>query len=281
MNAGVAQLYTLCSTWLFAVLLKLLQGVLNGLAWVSIQYALGLSVGERFRGRAYSTCFALGSLGSAVGNILYSTLSRGSAPIALATSPLLFVATAALAAAIPEPPPAHRAESERRGSPPGVGGLGLEVLTAVASVRAASALIGGDLIYVYLREVSGATRQAIALTVGLCEAAGIAASFVVTWAADRGGDIVATSIASAAALSGETLFAANSPAALMAGYALFVIGARSLTPLARRVAVAYARAKGLVIGTVNAVGNISTAVSSPLMGGLLDSLGFQSVDIGG
>ncbi|MCD6357115.1 MAG: hypothetical protein DRJ96_08095 [Thermoprotei archaeon] len=282
-NAAVAQLYMLSSTWLAASLLKLVQGILNGLAWVSIQYALGLSVEARLRGRAYSVYFAMGSLGSMMGNVIYSILGEGGMWKALTASSLLFVATAVTAAMVPEPPAARKVKAKRSSPPPatGVGGLNIQVLTAIASIRAASALIGGDLIYVYLREACGASRQAVALVVGLCDVAGIAASFAISWVADRGRDLAAMALASVSALSGGVLFAVRSPLTLLAGYALFAIGARSLTPLTRRVATTYAEMKGMAVGAVNAVGNFSTALSSPLIGGLLDVLDYQTVNVAG
>jgi len=282
-NAAVVQLYVLSGTWLAASLLKLVQGILNGLAWVSIQYALGLSVEARLRGRAYSTYFALGSLGSMAGNAIYSLLEGVGMRAVLTASSLLFAATAALAAMTPEPSTAQA--TKPRSAPPAQSlrarVLSMQVLTAIASIRAASALIGGDLIYVFLREASGATRQTVALMVGLCDAAGTAASFAVSWVADRGSDLTAMTLASVSALIGGALFAVNSPSTLLAGYALFAIGARSLTPLARRIATTYVETRGVALGAVNAVGNLSTALSSPLIGGLLDAIDFQTVSVVG
>jgi len=117
--------------------------------------------------------------------------------------------------------------------------------------------------------------------VGLCDVAGIAASFAISWVADRGRDLAAMALASVSALSGGVLFAVRSPLTLLAGYALFAIGARSLTPLTRRVATTYAEMKGMAVGAVNAVGNFSTALSSPLIGGLLDVLDYQTVNVAG
>ncbi|HDD34181.1 MAG TPA: MFS transporter [Thermofilaceae archaeon] len=277
-NAVVVQLYMLASSWLHVVLLKMLQGLLNGFAWVSIQYALGVAVRSSLKGRAYSTYFALGSLGSLAGNAAYSLLGAEGMWATLAVSTLLFAATAVTAALIPEPPHAPRAErTKARRS----GILNLQAMAAVASIRAASSLIGGDLIYVYLREAGGMSRQLAALVVGLSDAVGVAVSFAVSWIADKRSDLAAMVVTGALALGGGTLFAFSNPLTMIAGYVLFALGARSLTPLARRVAVTYAEMKGVAVGAVNAAGNFSAAASAPLIGGLLDALDFYTVNIVG
>ena len=89
-HAFVIMAYGLARSWIHVLLLRAVQGALNGVAWTAVQIALGASVRHEVRGRAFSIYFFSGSLGSFAGNAIYSCLAR------LPLQQLMFVSAAFL-----------------------------------------------------------------------------------------------------------------------------------------------------------------------------------------
>ena len=285
-HAGVVASYVLATSWLHVILLRALQGALNGVAWTAIQIAVGAKALHAVRGRAFSIYFFLGSLGAFAGSALYSCLAGSPLEHAVLLSAAFLVLTALLAVRLGRVSPAggrgggssSAAPARRAGR---VGGRGDALLIAsISSIslcsRALSSLLVSDVIYVYLSEGLGLSPGAASLLVGLGSLLGMGASTGITWLADRRSDKLALAVATALLVAGSLTFSFEDARLAIPGFLLLALGVLGLLPLTRSMAMA-CRQRGLAMGLENAVGNVGTAISSPVLGSLLEGLGGQVV----
>ena len=285
-HSGIVLLYQLTSSWLQVVALRALQGLLNGFSWVSVQFLLGASVKREIRGRAYSIYFAFGSLGAFSGNLIYSLMTGAPLLKLMALSSLFFLSTALTAFLIKgSEVGGPRKQDGKAASKANLGrwadGLLPWISIMVFSSRSFSSLLTGDVIYIYLSEGLGLGPSLASFLVGSGSLIGLAASLPVSWIADKKDDRLALQIAVGAVAIGAFAFSLKSPTASVAGYLMLVMGVVSLTPVVRRLTMTYQRRRGVALGAVNAVGNVGTATSSLLLGGLLEAMGMSTLTIAG
>ncbi|MCD6340616.1 MAG: MFS transporter, partial [Desulfurococcales archaeon] len=96
LNAAIVKLYAAASSLPEVLLIRFMQGVFNGIAWVPVQAVLGRLVPKPVRGRVYSIYFALGSLGGMAGNAIYAELAEAPIAAVLTVSAISFAASSAL-----------------------------------------------------------------------------------------------------------------------------------------------------------------------------------------
>lgn len=273
-NAGVTLLYCAASTLPEVLAVKAAQGVLNGLAWVPMQAALGAAAPEGVRGRAYSAYFIAGSVGGMVGNAAYAALA--SAPLAapITLSAAAFTASSAMAAALGRELEVAglRLKPRRRGGGGAVGrgaaarGASLPLLIAAsASPALLASVVRGSLIYVYMSSAYGLSKAAAAAFVAAASTASLPASYFISWAADRFGGRAALTSSLAACVAGAALLGFRDPAAGIAGLALAYVGLAGAVPVIRRVASLMAGG-GAALGAVNAAANLGNVCGAAIAG---------------
>ena len=283
-HSVVVMSYRLARSWSSVMVLRALQGLLNGLAWTSVQFVLGAAVRTEIRGRAYSIYFAFGSLGGFAGNIAYSLMASPSLSKPVALSALAFSLSALTSMFLVSPGLSGgkngcpRAQGGRYQGPRGSGLLTWISLMVFGS-RAFASLLTGDVIYIYLSEVLGVGPSLASAIVGLGNLVGLMASMAISWVADKKDDRLALSLAVGLSSAGALTAAVRHALLGVAGFLLLAMGVVSLMPLVRRIVMTYQRRRGLALGVVGAVGNVGTASSSVLFGGSLQLLGASTVAV--
>jgi hypothetical protein len=265
------------------LLLRGLQGVLNGLAWTSVQILLAAYVPPRFRGRAYAVYGISGSLGSLVGDLLYSRLGTH----CLVYSTALFAASSLMSAWL-----ALQASPERlvvagegprgiaRKRPGGAGLGGLALFTLVAAVAYVSVMGIGDIAYVYYKEVLGISKAATATLRGVAGFLGTLAGFGLGWLADIGGAGLAVALAYSAAAAGALLITVPSLYVAGLGIALVTAAGRAFFPTARKLASEMPRGN-VMLGYLGAVTNIASATGALAYGYAYTSMGLREASVDG
>ena len=280
----VVMSYRLARSWSSVMVLRALQGLLNGLAWTSVQFVLGAAVRTEIRGRAYSVYFAFGSLGGFAGNMAYSLMASPSLSKPVALSALAFSLSALTSMFLVSPGLSGgkhgcpRAQGGRYQGPRGSGLLTWISLMVFGS-RAFASLLTGDVIYIYLSEVLGVGPSLASAIVGLGSLVGLVTSMAISWVADKKDDRLALSLAVGLSSAGALTAAIRYALLGVAGFLLLAMGVISLMPLVRRIVMTYQRRRGLALGVVGAVGNVGTASSSVLFGGSLQLLGASTVAV--
>jgi len=283
-HSVVVMSYRLARSWSSAMVLRALQGILNGLAWTSVQFVLGAAVRTEIRGRAYSIYFAFGSLGGFAGNIAYSLMASPSLSKPVALSALAF-SLSALTSMFLVSPGLSGGKNGRPGAQGGryQGPRGSRLLAwtsfMVFGSRAFASLLTGDVIYIYLSEVLGVGSSLASAIVGLGNLVGLVASMAISWVADKKDDRLALSLVVSLSSAGALTAAVRHALLGVVGFLLLAMGVISLMPLVRRIVMTYQRRRGLALGVVGAVGNVGTASSSVLFGGSLQLLGASTVAV--
>ncbi len=281
LNALAVQLYGFSSNIAWFVIVRLMQGTLNGLAWVSIQYMLGRLTPKDVRGRAFAVYFAAGTFGTVAGNALYSTLSNAPLATSLAASSLLFLAASALTASLSflvrgievgggAKEPKARGTTGTRPSPM----LGLIAIVPLATVVAGysiiGSVIGGDLTYVYIKEFLGIPKYVVADAVAVSSIVALLGTYALSWVSDKVGDRVSLRLSVLVGLVGAFMMALPSLPLVITGRALASVGGSAVMSVSRKVAVTYYGRRGVAIGVINATGNAGKVLGSLIAGHLYD-----------
>jgi len=283
LNALAVQLYGLSSNIAWFIIVRLMQGALNGLAWVSMQYMLGRLAPRDVRGRAFAVYFAAGTFGTVAGNALYSMFSNAPLSASLAASSLLFLVASALTASLSflvrgAEVGSRARESEARGT---VGMqpspmLGLIAIVPLAVVVAGSSIIGsvvgGDLTYVYIKEFLGIPKYMVADAVAVSSIVGLLGTYALSWVSDKVSDRVSLRLSILVGLTGAFIMALPSLPLVITGRALAAVGGSAVMSVSRKVAVTYYGRRGVAVGVINATGNAGKVLGSLIAGHLYDVL---------
>jgi MFS family permease len=283
-NAAAVYAYSLAgSIWLVASI-RFIQGSLNGFAWVSMQYILGASVSEHYRGRAFSAYFILGSIGGISGNWIYSILSNLPISQILLRSSILFLTASALSCLIALSttalPPSVEKRSVRYSRSEGQAlrtSQALPLLLMLFATGLASALVRGDLIYVYFKEAFSLGRGYVAFYIGLASLIGLAVNYLLGWTADSLGDATALTISSAVAVVGLITISIKAFPLAIAGLIFYGAGSSSTVTISRRSALTSFAKGGTVIGLVNMSGNLGSVLGGLTAGRAYDFFGLNVI----
>ncbi len=291
LNALAVQLYGLSSNIAWFVVVRLMQGALNGLAWVSMQYMLGRLAPKDVRGRAFAVYFAAGTFGTVAGNALYSMLSNAPLSASLAASSLLFLATSALTVSLSflvrgAEVGGGAKESEAHGAT-GVQPspmLGLVAIVPLAVVVAGSSIIGsvigGDLTYVYIKEFLGIPKYVVADAVAVSSIVALLGTYALSWVSDKVGDRVSLRLSILVGLVGAFMMALPSLPLVITGRALASVGGSAVMSVSRKVAVTYYGRRGVAVGVINATGNAGKVLGSLIAGHLYDVMSGCVISVG-
>lgn len=166
LNAIAVQLYLVAGSVYGVFAVRFLQGALNGISWISIQYVLGRSVDSSIRGRVYALYFSCGSVGVITGNFMYTLLiSQGLGRVLLVSS-VLFVLSSALTTILIKfeklrsITPTITVKARSRGSIRFSDILqAIPFMVIVIGMAMFNSVVRGDLIYIYVSEFLGMSRE--------------------------------------------------------------------------------------------------------------------------
>jgi len=279
MNAGVTYTYVYASSIYEVALIRFIQGSLNGLGWVSLQYVLGGLVGRGVRGRTYSIYFITGSLGGIVGNYIYSEVSGLALGRILLISSASFTATSILSLMVALSRRELVYSQKRSGGIGGTGGVGMLKTISITPIfivlfvlGLSSAGLKGDLIYIYLKEWFGLSRAESASIIATAGLVGLVGNYVLSWVADSVSDYLALTISTSLTAPGLILVGITSLPIAIAGLILFTAGASAILTISRKVAVTFFSRGGFAIGLINAAGNLGSIAGGVFIGYLYDLL---------
>jgi len=287
-NGFIVLLYGLIESVAWLLVVRLCQGFLNGIAWVLVQYVLGISVSENIRGRVYAVYFALGSLGSVLGNFIYSLISRQELTLSLIVSSTMYVLSGIIAL-VAMRTLSIKSDTKRISSNLGFKGVervstygfmasAVLLLLIVLGISAFSSIVRGDLIYIYLSEGLSLSRSYVAKLVGIASLGSLIGAYLISWLSDKYGNILALRVSSLLGALGSILLSVRLGEAAITGLLLFYIASSSVISVSRRAAITEFKLGGLVLGIVNAVGNLGSVTGSAITGYLYDLLGGHSTE---
>jgi len=281
--ALVSLLFAFAGSIHLVLVLRFVQGLLSGFAWVTVQLLLGLSVPKEFRGRVFAIYFMLGSLGFSLGNYLYSVLSSFSLLWICFVAFCMYCVCAILSLLLPS-----RATITGIPSANVLRGLssvlrvlrfGFPLFTLLFVVRLYFSIVGGELGYVYLCEFTGLSMGVVARFLAIVSLISLAVSYGIAWLGDRFSDLLALYLCSLLLVAGSLLLAVSNVSLVFLGFLLLSSSLRSLTPLSRKFATTYFRSRGVAIGLVNSVTNLGAALGAVSAGYLYDVLGLVTISI--
>ncbi len=290
LNAVAAYSYLLGDSLAWMLLIRGVQGALNGLAWVLVQAMLGDVAEESFRGRAFSVYFACGSLGIMTGNALYAMLANKPLMLVLGASSLFFIVAALLAFVAGREIAVtsrsrQRAKWEARSRSTGGAKIVIRatllLLVTVLGVSMYLSIAKGDLVYVLFKEIHGIKRSTVAWIVSVSTLASLLAGYLISWVSDRISTLWALRISTTISLAGCLLMSIGSLPVSAMGLAFFYAGTSGILPVTRRIATTYYKMRGTVLGLVNATGNIGNIAGSMIAGYLYDAMGAKMLILGG
>ncbi len=282
LNALVVQLYPAVANIYWLLLLRFVQGVMNGFAWVPIQALLGFITNKNIRGRIYSIYFILGALGALSGNILYSALSSAPLTHILMISSIFFILSGTkivLAKSMIGKNVSIENRFEERGEPSTKHVIQTTVMTiiplmlVVLSSSMFSSVLRGDLIYVYLNVYLGLSRSVASLIIGFAGVTVLPVNYMISWIADKKSNKTALEIALSIGIVGGLLLSTKNLLLAVPGLILAMIGGSSIVPVTRKLAVSIRSYGGTGIGIINTSGNIGSMVGSAIAGLFFDRLG--------
>jgi len=283
LNAAIVNLYAAANTLPEVLLIRFMQGVFNGIAWVPVQAVLGRLAPKSVRGRVYSIYFALGSLGGMAGNAIYAELAE--APItavltvsaaSFAVSSALVLATAALVRGLElgEAGGGRKGGASEGDASVAAGLLGvMPLVIIVLGSSMFNSAIRGDLIYVYMSEIFQLSRDAVAGYVALSSLIALPMSYLLSWVSDRVSDAASLRISLGLVFAGALLVGSTWKELALVGLAMAYGGFSGVVPVTRRVAITRYRLGGTALGLVNAFGNVGNVVGAALAGYLYDIVG--------
>ncbi len=288
LNALVVQLYPAVANIYWLLLLRFVQGVLNGFAWVPIQALLGFITDKNIRGRIYSIYFILGALGALTGNLIYSALSSAPLTHILVISSIFFILSSikiVLAKSMIGENVSIENQFEKRGQPSARHAVQTTILTiiplilVVFSSNMFSSILKGDLIYVYLNMYLGLSKSIASLIIGFAGVIVLPVNYMISWIADKKSGKTALEISLAIGIVGGLLLSMRNPFLAVSGLILAMIGGSSIVPITRKLAVSIRSYGGTGIGIINTSGNIGSMTGSAIAGLLFDRL--SSIYLGG
>ncbi len=288
LNALVVQLYPAVANIYWLLLLRFVQGVLNGFAWVPIQALLGFITDKNIRGRIYSIYFILGALGALTGNLIYSALSSAPLTHILVISSIFFILSSikiVFAKSMIGENVSIENQFEKRGQPSARHVVQTTILTiiplilVVFSSNMFSSILKGDLIYVYLNMYLGLSKSIASLIIGFAGVIVLPVNYMISWIADKRSGKTALEISLAIGIVGGLLLSMRNPFLAVPGLILAMIGGSSIVPITRKLAVSIRSYGGTGIGIINTSGNIGSMTGSAIAGLVFDRL--SSIYLGG
>ncbi len=270
-------LYPYANAWYVVSLIRGVQGALMGFTWPVIQSLVVTSVPSKFRGRAISTYFFVGSIAGPVSNAMYGAFFAD-APIesVVIASATFYVVSATLAFAgayllqgesVKVPTSESNARSDEMTS--------LDVKRSTVLRRALLGLgfgtggvysvYGSSVTYVFMREAFGLGRDVVAYSLSLVDAAAMLIRFASGFLSDRFGPTLVLKVSSALILAGFAAIGLKNYYLFLVGLSLLAMGRGSFTPVSRAYASFLPNPKD-IIGKLNSLSNLGTVTAQLSVG---------------
>jgi len=275
--AGIAVItYTISNLRDPALILALnaAWGFLAGLVWPQAQTVASM-LGGRRSGTSIAVYFAVGSLGVSAGNYLYGVLPYDNAGI-VRVSAVAYLASAVLIglASLGTPPPTptgRRPRGDLRAALR-IGGLAAWILLAAFAAGYTSGMLK-EFLYLYLGEVYGLDREALAEFLAVAGVLSLSVSLAVGPLADRmGTGPVLAGVLALGAAGNLALGAGAGVGVALAGLTLAQASARSSMPLTRNAMAFQHEYAVALVGASNTLSSLGQMISPVVSGKLYETL---------
>lgn len=264
----IFNLYPLARAWYHVSALRLAQGFMAGLSWPVVQIMVSSSAPERLRSTVNTAYFLSGGLAISLANLAYAgSLSAWSMRSQMALSSSLFLLLAVLVVLAGRGLPG----SGWRSGPRTLKGARRDLLLASFLISFVVSPRGSELLYVYVREHIGMSREATAALLGAADAVSIGVQAVLGPASDflgRGRMLALSGFLSAV----SPAIVLESRAAVMLGLVGMAAGPRAFMPISRAIA-AGSDNPAATIGLMNTFGNLGVVTGQASLGLASELLG--------
>ncbi|CUX77400.1 hypothetical protein CHITON_0621 [Thermococcus chitonophagus] len=273
LNAPLVYLYSLTSSWIHIVGIKLVNGLLNGISWPLAQLAVAYASPKNTRARISALYFFFGSLASLAGNYLYAfTIGLGmrgqmiiSGLFYILTGILMAVAYLLIGSIKREKKVEKREDIEVNPR---------TVMTFGAIISFISAFAFGEITYVYISETLGLEKGRVAMILGTISFISSLTSYFISWIADSLGSAKALKIIAVFGFLAPILAGIKTEFTIFLGIFLALLAVNSFRPISRKILVAHSRSS-LAIGGINGIQNISA-----FLGGIIFGLAYTFGSLG-
>ena len=274
-------LYSLCSSWVDFALLRVIQGLFAGMSWPIVQLIVGELSPPRIRSRVFALYFSSGDVGIALGFYLYSLMYGEDFKLVLTYSSILYIVSLTplfisliIAKGLGS---VERVRNVSMDKPRSVTnespmyGVALIILVTVAAGFTMGSL--REFLYIFTYEYHGLSKGFLGEVLSYSTIIGLAVSFLLAHITDVFGmrrSLPIIALISTIALLLITMKIPTPVLVISIGMVLAVN--KSVMPLSRSLILNYVkRKKGLAIGFINMVGNVSVA-TYPIIAGYLYEL---------
>lgn len=286
LNAVVTMAFLWSNDSFFYVFLRGVQGVLNGGSWPLIQLTLILLVSDDVRGRIMALYFIAGSLAAFMSNLVYILLWNLPLTWQLGLPSILFLLTSLFILVVinsSSPQLKLRLDTNKRLCQSKVSKVVRVVLVGAFIIAFTTCYTMGEFSYVFVTESLSVRKDVAALILGVTGIVGLAASYLISWFADRYSDLLAMSLSVSSATLGVFLLMSKDVLFSCIGLTLAAISIKSYIPLSRKIVVTHGERPSINIGIVNAFSNAGSSLGQLTLGFLYSSelrlLGLGGVDV--
>lgn len=274
-------LYSLCSSWANFALLRIIQGLFAGMSWPIVQLIVGELSPPKIRSRVFALYFSSGDVGIALGFYLYSLMYSENLKLVLTYSSMLYIVSltplfisliiAKGLGSVEQVRNASMDKPRRVINESSLYGVALIILITVAAGFTMGTL--REFLYIFTYEYHGLSKGFLGEILSYSTIIGLAVSFLLAHITDVFGmkrSLPIIAFISAIALLLITMKIPTPILIISIGMVLAVN--KSIMPLSRSLILNYVkRKKGLAIGFINMVGNVSVA-TYPVIAGYLYEL---------
>ena len=274
LNSFVALGYALSNTWSQLILFSFLNGIASGVLWPSVQTIVVELSPSRWRSSIMSIYFALGSLGSVLSYLVYSSFYAGNyfEAFLCASFILIFMAFSAIPLACH-----YTTIVEKRRV---VGRIhAAEVVLALTAMFLAGLVVSTrPLVLLYLRDVPKYGEELAASTMSIVTFIGLVLSLMIGVLADKTDWITGSLIGFTLGILSLLGIYSRNYFLLSVSLGVLLGSFSSMYPLTRAVmGKVKASRRGLLIGLVNLTGNLGAVVGPLILGYIYDSMGARSL----
>ncbi len=247
--------------YLGVVLIRALQGILNGFAWTSVQILLAGSVPERYRGRIFAVYAMSGSLGSLIGDFFYKLYGNHALLFSIffyvISSAIVYVAGGIAEDTSKGKPLLRSTKKAKKRNEKRIPVAFL--LISVMAISYTTVMSVGDIAYVYYKGILGLSKGSTALLRGASSFAGTLIAFFLGWLADKGEAKKVLIGAYMTSILGTIFISVPTITLAILGIATITVSSRIFVPIARKVASEMPRGN-IYIGFLGTLGNIGAAL---------------------
>jgi len=270
LNSFVALGYALSNTWTQLILFSFLNGIASGVLWPSVQTIVVELSPSSWRSSIMSIYFALGSLGSVLSYLAYSSFYAGNyfEAFLCASSILILMAFSAT-------PLARRYTTivEKKHVTEKIHVT--EVALALTAMFLAGLIVSTrPLVLLYLRDVPRYSEELASSTMSIVTFISLILSLMIGFLADKTDWIIGSLIGFIIGILSLTGVYSHNYVVLAASLGILLGSFSAMYPLTRAVmGKVKAAHRGLLIGLVNLTGNIGAVVGPLILGHIYDVIG--------